>query len=344
MLRKNENFVIPPRVTDDRPTCRNPVIPDFADPSVSYDPETGYYYACRSRFHPHGVNVCRGRTLSALFDEQITVFTTDGEKNGLYNGVWASELHKIDGLWYIYAAASCHPTKDYADRKMRTFVLKSRTSDPFDGFDFAGLLSETESAIDCTIWQDKAHGRLFCCFSRCMDVDRGELVIQEMESPTKLKGEPVLLARASYPWELVEPYVGCQRILEGAYFLENAGRTFIVYSANGCWIDQYCLGILELMTDEPLNISAWVKDDVPLFSYGNGVFAPGHASFFKSPDGKETWIAYHAVTEHNPNDSPLPRHMCAQRVYFDETGFPHIGKPLPFGEEYPLPSGDTGVK
>ena len=69
MLRKTENFVIPPRTPDERPLCKNPVIPDFADPSVSYDPETGYYYACRSRFHPHGVNVCRGRTLSALFDE-----------------------------------------------------------------------------------------------------------------------------------------------------------------------------------------------------------------------------------------------------------------------------------
>jgi GH43 family beta-xylosidase len=38
----------------------------------------------------------------------------------------------------------------------------------------------------------------------------------------------------------------------------------------------------------------------------NGVYAPGHNSFFTSPDGKEDWILYHANTKPGTRLWPKP--------------------------------------
>lgn len=343
MLYKKTNFQVPAyEAAKGRSVYTNPVILDFADPCITFDHASGWYYATRSYFGKEGVGICicRGKTLTELPNETRVIFYT-GEKFGLYRDVWASEIHRIGERWYIYAAASCHPTEGWEQRRMRTFVLESKTDDPFEGFNFAGVLGLEEPAIDATVFQCR-NGKLYLCFSRCIDVDRQKLMIQEMASPTQLKGEAVCIARATYPWELIPPYNGVQRINEGPFFIEHENRTFCVFSVNGCWVDEYGLGIMELVGDDPMNISAWVKDDVPWLSGGNGMYATGHASFFHAPDGKNLYIAYHAVLQHNPNDQPLPRHCCVQKVYFDRTGFPHVGKPIPKGQPIPLPEGDPG--
>jgi len=41
---------------------------------------------------------------------------------------------------------------------------------------------------------------------------------------------------------------------------------------------------------------SWKKYSEPVFSAKNGVYAPGHNANFYSPDGKETWNVYHAVS------------------------------------------------
>lgn len=343
MLYKETNFQVPAyEAAKGRSVYTNPVILDFADPCITFDHASGWYYATRSYFGKEGVGICicRGKTLTELPNETRVIFYT-GEKFGLYRDVWASEIHRIGERWYIYAAASCHPTEGWEQRRMRTFVLESKTDDPFEGFNFAGVLGLEESAIDATVFQCR-NGKLYLCFSRCIDVDRQKLMIQEMASPTQLKGEAMCIARATYPWELIPPYNGVQRINEGPFFIEHENRTFCVFSVNGCWVDEYGLGIMELVGDDPMNVSAWVKDDVPWLSGANGMYATGHASFFHAPDGKNLYIAYHAVLQHNPNDQPLPRHCCVQKVYFDRTGFPHVGKPIPEGQPIPLPEGDPG--
>jgi GH43 family beta-xylosidase len=84
---------------------------------------------------------------------------------------------------------------------------------------------------------------------------------------------------------------------EGPQALQHDNRIFIVYSASGCWTDYYALGMLSFTgKNNLLDSAAWVKNPQPVFkqSKENEVFAPGHNSFFKSPDGKEDWILYHA--------------------------------------------------
>jgi GH43 family beta-xylosidase len=45
-----------------------------------------------------------------------------------------------------------------------------------------------------------------------------------------------------------------------------------------------------------MNACDWKKYPEPVFSAKNGVYAPGHNANFYSPDGKETWNVYHAVS------------------------------------------------
>ena len=118
------------------------------------------------------------------------------------------------------------------------------------------------------------------------------------------------------------PYSGNWTINEGAFFVESKGRLFIIYSGNGCWSDDYCLGVLEYVGGDYVSESAWLKHPEPILTKSDGAFGPGHASFFRSPDGKELWCCYHAMKEHNAKTEPMPRYLNLQKIDFDETGYP----------------------
>ncbi|MEJ3745823.1 family 43 glycosylhydrolase [Actinomycetes bacterium KLBMP 9797] len=63
-------------------------------------------------------------------------------------------------------------------------------------------------------------------------------------------------------------------------------------------------------------------------TFANGVYAPGHNGFFKSPDGTEDWIVYHA------NDSAgggcdMNRSTRARKFTWNADGTPNFGTPGP---------------
>jgi GH43 family beta-xylosidase len=66
------------------------------------------------------------------------------------------------------------------------------------------------------------------------------------------------------------------------------------------------------------------------------VYAPGHNGFFDTPDGKQTWIVYHA------NSGPGMKCTAAraphiQRVQWSDTGMPVFGQPAKAGAPAPVP-------
>src|SRR3546814_20299078 len=68
-------------------------------------------------------------------------------------------------------------------------------------------------------------------------------------------------------------------------------------SGSACWSDDYAIGLLHAAPgSDPLDAAAWRQIDGPVLakSVANSVYAPGHNGFFTSPDGRETWIVYHA--------------------------------------------------
>ena len=161
-----------------------------------------------------------------------------------------------------------------------------------------------------------------------------------MKDPLTFTDNEAVIARATLPWELVPPYVGTGAIVEGAFFIINKGKLFIVYSANGCLSDDYCLGMLEYIGGEICSADSWKKHSEPLLKKGNGVYGPGHATFFTSPDGKEMWCAYHCLLHSNPEREEMVRNTCLQKITFDEAGYPVMGQPVGVRVELAPPSGE----
>src|SRR5690606_42126076 len=104
----------------------------------------------------------------------------------------------------------------------------------------------------------------------------------------------------------------------------------LVFSASGCWTDQYSLGVLEFTgEDDLLNPLHWKKHKKPLLTQSkkNKVYGTGHNSFFKSPDGKQDWILYHANSGPGQGCGGF-RSPRMQPLHWDENGFPVVGEPV----------------
>jgi GH43 family beta-xylosidase len=98
--------------------------------------------------------------------------------------------------------------------------------------------------------------------------------------------------------------------------------------------------MLNISADSDLmDAASWKKHPQPVFkqSVKNKVFAPGHNSFFKSPDGKEDWILYHANSE---PDQGCGKHRSprAQKFMWSADGMPVFGEPVEEGIALPVPS------
>jgi GH43 family beta-xylosidase len=153
-------------------------------------------------------------------------------------------------------------------------------------------------------------------------------------------GNRVLISKPPYSWEKMTTNV---IVNEGPEALFNSnGSLFLTYSANGCWTDDYCLGMLSLKPGgDPLNASDWTKSPNAVFTKNTGgnAFGPGHNGFFKSPDGKEDWIIYHAnsASGQGCGDQRNPR---MQKFSWNTDGTPNFGMPTGIGVRIKKPSGE----
>jgi GH43 family beta-xylosidase len=90
-----------------------------------------------------------------------------------------------------------------------------------------------------------------------------------------------------------------------------------------------------------LDPRSWAKSPIPVFweSPKAGAFGTGHGSFFRSPDGKEDWMVYHANPEAHQGcgNHRAPR---AQPFTWKPDGTPDFGRPVPLGTPLPAPSGE----
>ncbi len=124
--------------------------------------------------------------------------------------------------------------------------------------------------------------------------------------------------------------------------LQRDGKTFIVYAASACWGPNYKLGLLEYTGGDPLDAgSRGTSTPNRVFQRAdeNSVFAPGHNTFFKSPDGTEDWMAYHA-NDLESDVCDMGRTPRIQKFTWNEDGTPNFGTPVSKKAELTVPSGE----
>lgn len=324
-----------------QPTFHNPLLPSGPDPWVIAD--RGFYYYTNST----GANITlwKTRDITDLAHAEKKIVWTPPATGPYSREIWAPELHRFDGKWYLYFAAD-----DGKNEHHRLFVLENPSADPLAGsWAFKGQLATVKWAIDGTVFEDK--GRRYVLWSGWEGDQDGEqrIYIARLRNPwtidtAAVRSGRVELSRPQFPWEQVgdlldRPAVPHVSVNEGPEILQHNDDIFLVYSGSACWTDYYELGVVRARSGaDLLDPGAWHKYDHPFFEQDRkaGVFGPGHNGFFRSPDGKQDWIIYHANPESGQGcgDHRSPR---IQPFTWNADGTPNFGKPLATSTAIPKP-------
>jgi GH43 family beta-xylosidase len=333
LLACREDHHSPDPLPPDGNTFTNPLLTSGPDPWVYQ--KDGWYYVT----HTTGkdLRLYRTKSMSKLRDAEVRTVWTPPATGMNSKQIWAPELHFIDDKWYFYYAAD-----DGLNENHRMWVLENSSSDPFTGtwVDKGELeLPDNKWAIDGTAFRHS--GQLYFLWSGWEgDVNvRQDIYITKLANPWTAEGERILLSKPELEWE---KRGGSPAINEAPQVLSSGEKLFIVYSASGCWTDDYTLGMLTApLSADPLDPTAWTKSAEPVFEKNSAgqAFGPGHNSFFTSPDGTEDWIVYHANPQAGQgcggNRSPR-----MQKFTWTSDGFPDFGTPADLGAAIARPSGE----
>jgi len=307
----------------------NPLLPSGADPWVVRYADHYYYTDTQGE----RVTVWKTREMTRLAQAPAATVWRAPRSGPGSASIWAPELHRIGGRWYLYYAASEADHDDDAHRHV--FVLENASPDPTVGrWLSTGMLDTRYTGIDPTVF--KWRGTLYLVYSAYVG-DHSDLIIARMTNPWTISKQQVDIARPSFSWEMQ----GGRKILEAPQFLAGPGdKLFITYSASACWSDDYAVGMLTANKDADLtNPRSWRKSRSPVFAKSavNGVYAPGGLGFFKSPDGKQNWIVYHAnsAPELGCGSRRSPR---VQQFRWRKDGTPDYGIPVRIGVPLVVPS------
>ncbi len=376
----------PPPWTFRNPVSKRPA----QDPFVTWDAKAGCYYFLCSGDDQLVIRRARNAAKLADSEDRCVAWRPEAKNGAIAGHITSPELHRgDDGHWYVYASGSDGTALsssfssndsggdiDFADMGLgdetpvgdsalkgrndfrdvsemleyRLFVLRSRTEDPFDGFEFQNLLDEKVSALDPTVFRGP-DGVLYLAYVR---QGRGSsIMVRRMKDWTTVDEtqNPVSIVTSHGPGD----------IFEAPSFLTCSNRLFLVYSTGGRWADACQLEMRALTGAEVCRNASWgARRPTPFLVNGNEFgtivvdrdkfarcYGPGHASFFPSPDGRELWCAYHGKQRRNVGTGPAEVFMYQQRVDISGQGVPGMGRPEVDSEESPatfliIPSGEPG--
>lgn len=308
---------------------QNPLFGNGADPWLSY--WQGNYYLTTTTWTSQLV-MRKSPTLAGLANATPTYVWSDTDPKRCCN-FWAFEFHRLKGpngyRWYLMYTAGTDGTLDHQHLN----VLESAGDDPMGPYQYKGAPMPDVWNIDGSYLEH--NNRLFLMYSQWQGDEQRNIIV-ELENPWTLKATsvPKVLTRPELAWEQ-----SGRKVTEGPAVLKHQGRTFVSYSGSFCDTPDYKLGLLELVGDDPMADGAWQKFEQPVFSKTDTVFGPGHNGFFKSPDGREDWLIYHANAK-TSEGCGATRSLRAQRVDWRADGSPDFGTPLDPSTVVAAPSGE----
>ena len=323
----------------------NPLLPVGPDPWV--EAKDGFYYYMNTT--DTNLTVSKTRSMAALKSSLKKVVWTAPPAGPYSHQIWAPEIHFIEGRWYIYFAADAGTNQSH-----RIFVVDNSNPDPLKGsWQMKGKVADPsdKGAIDASVFEDT--GRWYMIWSGWEGDENGtqNIYIAHLSNPWTIAGERTRISTPEYPWEKVgdvnpkilpgnPPHID---VNEGPEILKHEDKIFLTYSASACWTDYYALGMLTAVSGSNLlDPRSWTKSSQPVFqsSPKARVYATGHNSFFKSPDGHD-WILYHANARAGQG---CGRHRSprAQPFQWKPDGTPDFGEPVPTRVSIPwLETGNT---
>ncbi|MCR5687889.1 MAG: family 43 glycosylhydrolase [Lachnospiraceae bacterium] len=280
-----------------------PFIAQRADPYVIFNSDDGFYYFTSSwpAFFDaeHGYNrisLRRSRTLRGLADAEENVIWTAHPSGAQSRHIWAPELHKIGGRWYVFYAA----TSDNDIWSIRPWVLEctdpSRLTDPDAWIERGRCVNKDGGyegafdvfSLDMTTFE--SGGKQYAIWAYKPNASKLLLAEIDPAEPWRLASDPIILSSPEYRWEMINETVN-----EGPAVLKHGGKIYVTFSASATG-PEYCIGLLR--ADEGSDImdaANWEKSSKPILKTGDfpGQYGPGHNSFTADDDGN-TVIVYHS--------------------------------------------------
>ncbi|MFF8842314.1 family 43 glycosylhydrolase [Streptomyces sp. NPDC015127] len=305
---------------------RNPLVLNRADPHIQRHTDGHYYFTATAPEYDRIV-LRRSRTLRGLTTADESVIWRKHPRGDMGAHIWAPELHRIDGAWYIYFAAA--PAEDVW--KIRIWVLENTHPDPFQGtWVEKGRIAtawDTFSLDATTFTHGGSRYLAWAQHEPGMDNNTG-LFLSRMANPWTLTGPQIRLTTPEYDWETIG-----FKVNEGAAVIQRNGRVFMTYSASAT-DHNYCLGLLTAdARSDLMNPASWSKSPRPVFTSNETTkqYGPGHNCFTVAEDGRTDVLVYHARQYKEINGDPLHdpnRHTRIQRLGWKADGTPDFGVPV----------------
>ncbi len=298
----------------------NPLVKQRADPWMYKDADGTYYFIATAPEYDR-IEIRKAKTINGIASAPAVEIFHKHETGVMGHHIWAPELHKIDGKWYVYFAAG-EAEKVW---EIRMWVLSNESADPTQGeWKEEGRIITKQSTFSLdqtvfenngvwyTIWAQNYYGK-----------DTGTaLVMSKMKDPLTLEGPEVVLTQPDLEWERqVFP------VNEGPAVLKRNGKIFLTYSASATDAN-YCMGMLWADANSDLmDSTSWHKLQEPVFYTNDSLkrFGPGHNSFTVAEDGKTDLLIYHARDYKELKGSALGdpnRDTRVRKLSWTEDGFP----------------------
>ncbi len=289
-----------------------------------------YYIATNDNLDDVGFYVREADRPEELFAEGIEqhVILDYDEEREFIQTFWAPEFHVIGGRLYILFAVG--PKEWGPQCHLMRLKEGGRITDPKSWEEPVKILKKDgtalcEKGISLDMTYIRGNERSYVVWSYREHIgsplDTGSMLyIAEIDEKTPwiLKSDPVLLSRPLYGWENTEGTINN----EGPHAFVADGTVYLTYSGGAANGYTYVVGLLCADTSaDLLELANWKKSQTPVLSFYSveGVYGPGHNSFFADPDGN-LMIAYHGETA---IDKKL-RCPGIHRVHFDLQGRPRF--------------------
>lgn len=212
--------------------------------------------------------------------------------------LWAPEVHKYNGYYYMFATYYSSVTK----HKGCTILKSASPEGPFVEISDGPVTPNEMNAIDGTFYVDD-DGQPWIIFVHewtCTDDGIGRMAAARLsEDLTHLVSEPCELFRADSPsWTN-------HKVTDGCFMYRTKENKLLMLWSNFC-DDGYCVAIAESKNGKV--DGEWIQHDELLFSEKiSGKYDGGHGMVFKDRDGRMY------LSLHSPN---TPSEEGVERTVF----------------------------
>ena len=283
------------------------------DPFIYTDrANSTYYMYCASSVNNRGgVAVWKSKDLKTWQGPE-QVFTVS-PNNRLTGSVWAPEMHKYKGKYYLFLTLNSTYTWKAGMPGRAPFyyrsvqIFKGNSPDgPFKEINYMSTRPIDEMALDGTLYVDEQGTPwLVYCNEWVQRTDGTIRLAQLAPDFSKIVSRPVdLFCASAAPWARPVNEVSGGYVTDGCYLYKGKQKLFMIWSSFN-ESGNYCIGVAESATGKITG--PWIQHPTPLYSKHGG-----HASIFHDLSGNLR------IVLHSPNSpSPLER---AKILYLDDTG------------------------